>query len=109
MNNKDLDGLLAERAKLDKLIEEKSKEMRQPALDDVKAKIDLFKFTAEELGFGNPMNRLPTPKSKGERAKVDAKYKDDQGNTWSGRGRAPDWLKTDGAVDEKLKEKYAIK
>lgn len=46
-------------------------------------------------------------KAKGTRRKVAAKYQDGSGNTWSGRGSQPRWLKEALAKGEKL-ETFAI-
>jgi DNA-binding protein H-NS len=43
-----------------------------------------------------------------KRAKATAKYRDGQGNTWSGRGRAPTWLQKKLASGAK-KEDFRIK
>lgn len=57
---------------------------RGNALDDVKAFIAEWGFTADELGF----------KLKGEKkAKLPAKYKNPLTNeTWCGRGAMPNWM-----------------
>lgn len=45
-----------------------------------------FDLTIADLGVA----AKTTPKK--ERAKVQIKYQDSEGNTWTGRGRAPKWL-----------------
>ncbi len=54
---------------------------RHETLMQLREQAAVLGFTANEL--------LP---SKNGRDKVAVKYKDDQGNTWSGRGKRPAWL-----------------
>ncbi|MBA9859894.1 H-NS histone family protein [Ralstonia insidiosa] len=60
-------------------------EERSKVLQEVREQISAFEFTAAELGF----------KGKASLAgkKVPTRYKDDKGNTWTGRGHRPGWLK----------------
>ena len=48
------------------------------------------KSMADKQDGGRTVANRPSP-AKGKKAPV--KYKDDQGNTWSGRGSQPRWLK----------------
>lgn len=52
-------------------------------IQDIRDKIDLYGLTAADLGF----------KEEGvARTKPAAKYRDDVGNSWTGRGKRPGWL-----------------
>ena len=60
----------------------------QMVLEDIRAKVAEYGFTEQEI-FGRRAGRSQTPKSLSP-----AKYRDPRsGATWSGRGRAPDWIK----------------
>ena len=80
--------------------------VREKAESEKAALAEEFRRRAEELGlslrdlFGEsatpaPAKRGRKPQSggqKSERPPVAAKYRSPQGETWSGRGRAPKWL-----------------
>ncbi len=78
----------------------------QTVIDDIKAKIVQFDLTARDLGLdGNGGKR-------GRRAKVRAdgasavRFVGPQGQTWSGFGRQPQWLR-DAIAAGKTKEDFA--
>src|SRR5262249_7304112 len=48
--------------------------------------------TAKERGFDIHELFGRNAKSKGTRGKVAVKYRDNAGNTWTGRGRMPRWM-----------------
>jgi len=75
---------------------------RQPTLDEVKAKIALYGFTAKELGFADVSKPVPTT----EKKPVAIKYRDGD-NTWTGRGRQPKWLEKKITEGSKL-EDFAV-
>jgi DNA-binding protein H-NS len=54
-------------------------ERRHEALDELRNKAALLGFTATDLA----PERKP---------RASAKYRDGNGNTWSGRGRKPQWI-----------------
>jgi DNA-binding protein H-NS len=77
-----------------------------PAIKKVKALMKKLGVTVEDLSGGAESTptvgrRRGRPrKTSAEKApasnktkKVAAKYRDDQGNTWSGRGKTPRWLR----------------
>lgn len=68
-------------------------EERSKVLQEVREQISAFEFTAAELGFKGKAS----PAGK----KVPVRYKDDKGNTWTGRGHRPGWLKA--AIDSGAK------
>jgi DNA-binding protein H-NS len=87
----------------------------------IRQAIEHYGLTAADLGFGAPgrgRGAAATPAAKpGRPAKkaaakkkftVAPKYRDDGGNTWSGRGLQPVWLRTAIAGGKKL-EDFAIK
>ncbi|REG45541.1 DNA-binding protein H-NS [Paraburkholderia sp. BL6669N2] len=77
--------LLAEKEKLEKLIAEAREHEAASALEKVRETVAEFSFTPEQV-FGKRRKNAGRPAA--------AKYRDPEtGNTWSGRGRAPRWLK----------------
>ena len=68
----------------------------------IKEAITAYGFTAADLGFGKPTGRVaPTDRAAAKRrgkgkasvAPNAPKFRDDQGNVWSGRGPRPAWFK----------------
>lgn len=55
----------------------------QAVIQDIRDKIDLYGLTAADLGFKEDV---------AARTKPAAKYRDDAGNSWTGRGKKPGWL-----------------
>jgi DNA-binding protein H-NS len=61
----------------------------QAIVDDIRAKVSEYGITEKDI-FGSRRGRPAKPKT----APVAAKYRDPKtGATWSGRGRAPAWIK----------------
>lgn len=72
-------------------LEQKIVEAREAELADAIAKVlaivTEYGLTAGDI-FGGKRGR----KAVGAKAKVAAKYRDQNGNEWTGRGRAPKWI-----------------
>ncbi len=86
-----LKELLAQRAALERQIEEAGRAERSEAIAKVRSLMADHGLTAADLNSGR--NAARGAVSKG--SKVAAKYRDAQtGATWSGRGLQPNWLKT---------------
>lgn len=75
-------------------------------LSRIKEAIAVYQFTAADLGFGKSpdspkankttvLKKTPKTRKTKKAAVADGapKFKDDQGNTWSGRGPRPGWFK----------------
>ena len=60
---------------------------RAEVIGDIRAKIAAYELTPADLGFKNG-----TAKKTMAGTKVPIRYRDEQGNTWSGRGKFPNWL-----------------
>lgn len=74
--------LLAQKAELDKQIAAAQKLAAKQALEDVRATIQEFGFSVQQVFPWTP-----------EKKKAPAKYMDpNTGKTWSGRGKTPKWL-----------------
>jgi DNA-binding protein H-NS len=84
--------LLAQKEALENQIAQVQKEERGAAIAQARALIEEHGLSAADLGFG------PKPKAAPPARKVAAKYRDKAtGQTWSGRGLQPRWLKA--AID----------
>jgi DNA-binding protein H-NS len=91
--------LLAQRAALDKQIEEAQREQRGAAIAQIKALMAEHGLSTADLGSRRPK----AAKSGGGGAKVAAKYRNKAtGETWSGRGLQPRWLKAALATGKNL-------
>ena len=80
--------LLAQREALDKQIEELRQAELRSAIEQVRKLIAEWRLTAEDCGFKS----VSASSSKKAKLAVAAKYRGPNGETWSGRGRAPMWL-----------------
>jgi len=82
-------------------LEQKIVEARETELADAIAKVlaivTEYGLTAADI-FGGKRGR----KASGTKAKVAAKYRDQNGNEWTGRGRTPKW------IEGKDKSKFLI-
>ncbi len=88
-------NLRAQAAALEAQAAEQRFAARAGVLEQVKATVAEHGFSATELGLkagkaGRPPKAGRTHPSAGK--KVAAKYKDNSGNTWTGRGVKPRWL-----------------
>ena len=101
MANPSLQELLAQRAELEKQIAETQRAERAEAIAQVRALMNQYGLTLADIG-GKP----PTVgKRPGPTGKVAAKYRDAAtGQTWSGRGLQPNWLKAALATGRSLDE-----
>ncbi len=99
-----LKELLAQRAALERQIEDAARAERAEAVAKVKALMAEHGLSLADLSTRTTAGKT---KSKGG-AKVAAKYRDaTTGNTWSGRGLRPNWLKAALASGKKL-EDFAV-
>ena len=92
--------LLAQREALDKQIEELRQVELRSAIDQARQLIAEWRLTAEDCGFKSVAVSGP----KKAMSAVAAKYRGPNGETWSGRGRAPNWLATLEAQGRKRAE-----
>ena len=91
-----LNELLAQKAALEKQIEQTQRDERQSAIAQVRAVMAEYGLVASDLS-----TRGPKKGSTG--TKVAAKYRNKAtGDTWSGRGLQPRWLKAAIAAGKKL-------
>lgn len=103
-----LQELLAQRAEIEKKIADAQREERSTAIAKVKALMAEHGLTAADIAGKTPTVRVaatPGPKAGG---KVAPKFRNGAtGETWSGRGLQPKWLKAALASGAKL-EDFAI-
>jgi DNA-binding protein H-NS len=83
-----LEELLKQKADLDRQIAQYQNEGRNKAIADIRVLMAQWHLTPQDIAA------LPKKgaKTNGTSKPVAAKYKDDQGNSWSGRGLKPKWL-----------------
>ena len=85
-----LNELLAQKAALEKQIIDAQREEKSAAIAQVKALMSQHGLTLADLGNA----RAPAVAKRGGGGKVAPKYRDSAtGDTWSGRGLQPKWLK----------------
>ena len=94
-----LQELLAQRAELDAKIKALADTERANAIAKIKTILQENGLTLADLG--SSPKAAEKPKSEGTK-KVAAKYRDSAGNTWSGRGLQPKWLKAALATGKTL-------
>jgi DNA-binding protein H-NS len=95
-----LQELLEQKAALDRQIEQTKKQDRTAAIEKVRAMMSEYGLSAADLRGKAPAKRAG--KSTG---KVAAKYRNaSTGESWSGRGLQPRWLKAALASGKKLSD-----
>lgn len=98
-----LQELLAQRAEIEKMIAEAQREERGAAIAKIRALMAEFGLTAADItAKTGAAPRSAAPKTG---AKVAPKYRNAAtGDTWSGRGLQPKWLKAALASGAKLED-----
>ena len=109
-----LNDLLAQRAALEKQIQQTQRSERAEAIAQVRSLMSQYGLTAADLSAkpGAASKRVPKApkavkavKATGPGKKVAAKYRDaGTGQTWSGRGLRPNWLKAALATGRPLSD-----
>jgi DNA-binding protein H-NS len=95
-----LQELLAQKEALDREIEQTKKHERSEAIQKVQALMSQYGLSAADITGRNS----PKPKATSGK-KVAAKYRNSStGETWSGRGLQPKWLKAALAAGRKLSD-----
>jgi DNA-binding protein H-NS len=86
-----LQDLLAQRAEIEKKIADVQREERSNAINKVKSLMAEFGLTAADIAGKAPVARVASTKPV---SKVAPKYRNAAtGETWTGRGLQPKWLK----------------
>ena len=105
-----LQELMAQKEALERQIDQTRSEARAEAIDKVRALMAEYGLTVADLGgkTSGKLARKTKTKAPGSGAKVAAKYRNaSTGETWSGRGLQPRWLKAALASGRKLTD-FAI-
>jgi len=99
-----LQDLIAQKEALEREIERTKQQGRTDAIEKIRALMAEYDLSASDLA--GKLGKSSRGKSgKGKSGKVPAKYKDSKtGETWSGRGLQPRWLKAALAAGRKLDE-----
>jgi DNA-binding protein H-NS len=79
-------------------LQRQAEKLRKQEIDGVLARIKVaiahYGLTAEQLGLGATANHVKAKTKTGKAVPArSAKYSDDQGNSWSGMGKRPYWLR----------------
>lgn len=96
-----------QQAALAKQLEEAHSAEKAGAVEKVRGIMAEFGLTIADLQETAKRGRKPGAKSAVAGTKVAAKYKDSNGNAWTGRGLQPKWLKAALAEGKKL-EDFAV-
>ena len=95
-----LKDLLEQKAALDAKIVETQRSERSQAIAQIKSLMTEYGLTASDLSLRNQSAAAPAAKKK-----VPAKYRDSStGDSWSGRGLQPNWLRKALATGRKLSD-----
>ena len=79
-------------------------------VDRIKEAIKAYNLTAADLGLGLGAAKAPRkaakakPGRKAAKGKATAKFRDEAGNTWGGRGPRPAWLREALAAGKQLSD-----
>lgn len=96
-----LQELLAQKAALDKQIAETQRQERSDAIAKVKSLMAEYGLSAADIAG----KVAPAPKAPSAGKKVAPKYRNPStGETWTGRGLQPNWLKSALATGKKLSD-----
>ena len=87
-----LPSLLAQKVELDKQITKAKAEEKAAVLAHIRSAMEQYEITAEELTAAPKRGRKPGSVNSGDRKPVAPKYRDEAGNTWTGRGKQPKWV-----------------
>ena len=101
-----LQELLAQKEALEREIERTQQQERAAAIEQVRTLIAQYGLSAADLALPGAPKAGGRPKAKaGTGRKVAAKYRNaSTGETWSGRGLQPKWLKAAIATGKKLSD-----
>ena len=102
---------------LQKLADDTRKKEISGVVSRIREAIDAYGLTADDLGLaaggkrrGRPPKAAAAPAKRGRAAKsgpkrtVAPKYRDENGNTWAGRGARPRWLRDAIAGGRKIED-----
>ena len=89
-------------------LQRKAEKLRQQEIAGVISRIKVaiahYDLTAEQLGYSTSSKRKGQKPGKSAASGSTARYADGQGNTWSGRGPRPGWLRDALAAGSTLEQ-----
>ena len=88
----DLQQLIRQKADLERQIAQLNSKGRQDAIDEIRTIMAEHGLTSDDIAAPARARKAGLKLDGTERKAVAAKYKDDQGNQWTGRGLKPRWL-----------------
>jgi len=103
----DLQQLIRQKADLERQIAQLNSKGRQDAIDEIRKIMTEHGLTSEDIVAPARARKAGTKLDGTERKAVAPKYRDDQGNQWTGRGLKPRWLAAALAAGKKL-EDFAV-
>jgi DNA-binding protein H-NS len=103
----DLQELIRQKADLERQIAQINSQGRQEAIDEIRKIMSEHGLTTDDLAAPAKPRKTSIKLDGSERKAVAAKYKDSQGNQWTGRGLKPRWLTAALAGGKKL-EDFAV-
>ena len=103
-----INELLAQKAELERQIAEQTRAERASAVSQIKTLMSTYGLTPSDIVTDSAkVAKSPAREKSTPRATVAPKYRNDAGNTWTGRGLTPRWLTTALAGGATL-EQFAI-
>ena len=97
--------LIAQREALEKKIKDAQRNERQAAISQVRELMATFELTAADLTSRKPPATSKRSANSTAGRKVAAKYRHAKtGDSWSGRGLQPKWLRAELAAGKKLSD-----
>lgn len=103
-----INELLAQKAELERQIAEQTRAERASAVSQIKTLMSTYGLTPGDIVTDSgKVAKSPAREKSTPRATVAVKYRNDAGNTWTGRGLKPRWLTTALAGGATL-EQFAI-
>ena len=105
-----LTDLIAQRSELEEKIKALTQTQRTEAIAQVRALMEENGLSLADLGSkarADEKGKAKLPQTPKTAQKVAAKYRDGAGNTWSGRGLQPRWLRAAIEAGKKI-EDFAI-
>lgn len=103
-----LSDLIAQRNELEQKIQEQTQAQRADAIAKVRALMEENGLSVADFRSGSGRGPAKEKASANAGTKVAAKYRDDAGNSWSGRGLQPKWLKAALEGSGKKIEDFAV-
>ena len=100
----DLQQLIRQKADLERQIAQLNSKGRQDAIDEIRKIMTENGLTSDDIAAPARARKAGTKLDGTERKSVAAKYKDGNGNQWTGRGLKPRWLTAALAEGRKLED-----